>query len=297
MEFFKRKCHLSIGQSGTEGFEIGGMESNGIPLHIKFSMEKADCESPNTAKITVWNLSPEHLAVLEKKDCAIILQAGYGENLSMAFMGTVTYATTTHEGADIMTDIEAADSRVELRDTSMSVSYAAGTATDIVYSNIAEKMGLPLSVSELAMATPTIFGNGFSFIGTAKDVMTRVTKLDGNNWTIQDGVIQITKPGEPISTECYVLGAESGLIGYPKRINISAGGSDGDNNTTTESDTAQLGWEVKYFINLAIGVNSYVYLESKMTTGYYRVQKVAIDGDNYEGDFQCTATLLEVKQQ
>ncbi len=299
MTLFDRQARVSIGEGGGSGFEVGAAACNGIPLHIKFAFEKADVESPNTGKVTVWNLSPEHLAALEKNDCVVIVRAGYGGNLSQAFAGTVTQASTTKEGADQMTEIELADSMVELRDTSLSVSYAEGTTTDIIWQDVAGKMGLPVSCSAGAMEKPTPMANGFSFVGSSKNLMKRLARIDGIQWTIQDGVLQVTKPGEPISLSCYELSAASGLIGLPKRVNLSASSGSSTGSGTGEAagkrETAQLGWEVTYLMNLAIGVNSYVHVTSRTVTGYFRVQKVSIDGDNYEGDWQCTATLLEVK--
>lgn len=298
MALFDRQVRLSIGEGGGDGFEIGAAAANGIPLHIKISVEKADVESPNTGKVTVWNLNREHLAALEKQDCMVIIQAGYGGNLAQAFAGTVTHASTSKEGADQMTEIELAACMVELRDTNLSVSYAEGTTTDLIIQDVARQMGLPVSCSAGALMVPTMLSKGFSFVGSSKNLLKRLARIDGNRWTIQDGVLQITKPGEPISITCYELNAGSGLIGLPKRINLSAGGGSSAGSATAgaaaKSETAQLGWEVVYFMNLAIGVNSYVHVTSSMVTGYFRVQKISIEGDNYEGDWQCTATLLEI---
>ena len=77
----------------------------------------------------------------------------------------------------------------------------------------------------------------------------------------------------------------------PKRITIS---SESDDSSSGKSNS-QIGYEVKYFLNGAIGVNDYVRLESDKVRGYFRVYKLTIDGDNLEGDWICTAQLLEVK--
>lgn len=297
MRLFDRQARVAIGEGGGPGFEIGAAVENGIPLHVKFSFEKADVESPNTGKVTIWNLNKEHLAELEKQDCIVVVRAGYGDIMAEAFAGTVTNASTTKEGADRMTEIELAANMVELRDTSFSMSYAEGTKTEAIYQEAAAQMGLPLSFSPGAMDATTCLSSGFSFVGGAKNLLNRVTRMDGINWTIQDGVIQLLKANEPISTTCYELNAGTGLIGTPKRVNMSSGGGSskgGSEKADSGSETAQLGWEVIYLINFAIGVNSYVHISSEAVNGYFRVQKISIEGDNYEGDWQCRATVLEV---
>ena len=269
MRLFDRQVRVAIGESGGSGFEIGAAGADGIPLHVKFSFEKADVENPNTGKVTIWNLNKEHLAALEKKDCIVAVRAGYAGSISEAFQGTVTHASTTKEGADCMTEIELSSGMVELRDTDFSLSYAEGTKTDVIYQEAAAQMGLPLSSSAGAVERPTVLTAGFSFVGGAK----------------------------PISMNCYELNAQSGLIGVPKRVNISAGsGSSKGGSETAQAggESAQLGWEVTYLMNLAIGVNSYIHISSEAVNGYFRVQKISIDGDNYEGDWQCKATVLEV---
>lgn len=71
-----RAYQFSAGQAGAAGFAI-------TQLHINFSVEKADVSSPNTAKIALWNLNPEHKAALEEKDCIVTLNAGYEGNTPM----------------------------------------------------------------------------------------------------------------------------------------------------------------------------------------------------------------------
>ena len=89
MANFDRQYRLAAGKAGDEGFEIGG----GLrPLHINFSVEKADTNSQNTAKVTIWNLNDEHIAELNKDDCVVSLHAGYGNTRPLIFAGVVTYA-------------------------------------------------------------------------------------------------------------------------------------------------------------------------------------------------------------
>lgn len=295
MELFDRQCRLGIGPAGGRGFEVGEPQDAGIPLHINFEVEKADCESPNTAKISVWNFSPQHLAVLDNKDCSVVLKAGYGENIPVIFTGAITSVSTTLENADTVTEIEVADGRIELRDSYVSASYSAGTRTVDIYTDISAKMGCPVTLSAAVAESGSAMGNGFSFVGAAKDMLKKISQYDGNVWTMQDGIIQVTRPGEPISRRCFELCPSSGLIGMPKKVNMSASGSDGAAGTSTESKETQIGYEITYLMNVAIGVNSYVHITSRIITGYFRVQKVAATGDNVEGDWQCTATVMEVK--
>lgn len=114
MKNFDRQYRLAAGKAGSTGFEIG---SGKRPLHVSFSVEKADTNSQNTAKVTIWNLNDEHLAELSKNDCVVVLHAGYGDTRPLIFTGVVTFATTKADGADRSTEIELVDNRIEIRDT------------------------------------------------------------------------------------------------------------------------------------------------------------------------------------
>ena len=114
MRNWDRQYRFSAGQAGSSGFEIG---EGSRPLHISFSIERADTESANTAKVTLWNLSPAHLAEINKDDCVVVLRAGYGSVMPLVFTGVVTFAKTKKDGSDMMTEIELVDNRIELRDT------------------------------------------------------------------------------------------------------------------------------------------------------------------------------------
>lgn len=84
MKNFDRQYRLAAGKAGSQGFEIGG---DSRPLHISFSVEKADTDSANTAKVSLWNLSPAHKAELNKDDCVVALRAGYGSVMPLIFAG------------------------------------------------------------------------------------------------------------------------------------------------------------------------------------------------------------------
>lgn len=279
---FDRQYRLSAGQAGKVGFEIGGDKPT--PLHVTFSVQKADLQSQNTAKLSIWNLNDQHLAELNKDDCAVALRAGYGSVIPLIFSGIVTFATTALDGADRCTDIELVDNRIEIRDTYISLSYAGKVNTKTLIQDTADQMGVAVTFSYNAEFTD--LPNGFSFIGPAREALGKACSSSGLEWSVLNGVLQVKKPGDVMSREVYVLSSETGLVGIPKRVQIS-----GDEGTSA----SQHGWDVEYLMNAAINIGDYVKLESKMVTGFFRVYSLEIEGDNLGGTWQCSARLLEVK--
>lgn len=279
-----RTYTLKAGKQGTKGFEIGNTgDVDQTVLHISFSCEKSDKESANTAKVQIWNLASKNLKILEKKDCMVELKAGYGTNRALIFAGNVTSAVTTMDGADRLTELQVTDGRVALRDAKMKISLNGVVSAKTIYGMIAGQMGLSI---KYAKGLPfKNFPNGYSFIGKGRICLKKMARACGHVWSIQNGVIQITKKGTPVSTKGYLLSHDTGLISIPKRITISQ---------NSESKKDQVGYEIQYFLNGAIGVNDTVKIKTEDVNGYFRVYKVTLDGDNMEGDWICTAQVIEV---
>ena len=216
MKNFDRQYRLAAGKAGSTGFEIG---SGKRPLHVSFSVEKADTNSQNTAKVTIWNLSDEHLAELNKNDCVVVLHAGYGDTRPLIFTGVVTFATTKADGADRSTEIELVDNRIEVRDTYVSVSYSGAVNCKTLIQDTADQMGVTVSFSYNAEFKD--IPNGYSYVGPARNVLTKACETSGLVWSINNGVLQVKKPGDTMSREVYELSAETGLLGLPERVQIS----------------------------------------------------------------------------
>ncbi len=277
-----RAYQLSAGQVGEIGFGTN-------ELHIQFSVEKSDVASPNTAKISIWNLNPAHKAALEEKDCIVTLNAGYRGNTPMVLTGTVTNVVTEDDGADQKTTIDVLDGRKELRDSYVTLGYLQSTDSKLILQDAAGQMGLPITFSPGASFKPL---ESYSYVGLAKNVLDKVCASNNLTWTIQNGVIQVTKPNEPISTVAHLISPQTGLIGSPKKLTQSEKNS-GSAEENSSKNKAQAGWEIRYFLNAAIGVNDLVQLQSKAASGIFRVKSVKMQGDNMAGDWICIAKVVE----
>ena len=282
---FNRSYRFSAGQSGGSGFEIGGEKgSNGMPLHISFSIERSEKEASNTGKVSIWNLNDEHIDALKEDDCVALLNAGYQDSMPLIFTGVVTFGSTELDGADTVTDIEVTDTRVELRDTYVALSYAGKVNTKDIITDVAGQMGITPSFSYNAEFSE--LPNGYSYVGQAKNVLTKMCDTSNLVWSVQNGVLQIKKPNDVMLREVYVLSPDTGLLGIPKKINVSK---------EEEGEKTENGWDVVYLMNAAIDIDDYVYLESKLVKGYFRVSQIKIEGDNFSETWQCSARLLEIE--
>lgn len=292
---FDRQYRLKAGVTGSVGFEVGDSSNpHNSALHISFSLERTDSSALNTSKITLWNLNDAQINTLSRAGCSIELCAGYGAQRPCVFRGTVTNAVTDLDGADRMTEIEAIDGFAEIKDTFVTMSYRGKTKVKVVLEATASRLSLPIVYSKSARQTvaEAEFSRGYCYVGAAKNVLDEACNAAEVLWSIQNGTLQVRKVGEPISNTAQVISAATGLVGVPKKIYNSAVAA-GENTGSSLQDSL-FGYEVVYLLNGAIGVNDLVRLESETATGIFRVYKLTIDGDNMEGDWQCTAQLVEV---
>lgn len=284
MSNFDRQYRVMIGKAGGAGSMIG---TGTVPLHISFSIQRSDLETQNTGHVTLWNLNKAHLAMLDEKDCVLALRAGYGNRMPLIFTGIVTQAVTTNDNADRKTDIDVVDNLVEIRDTYVTIAYNGKVNWKTIFDDVAAQMGVAISYSYNAEFVD--IANGFSFVGPARDILTKGCACCKLAWSLQNGVIQVKKPGDVMSREVFVLSEATGLLGIPARVTEAATKDD-------EKTKSEVGWDVEYFMNGAINIDDYVFLKSKIVTGYFRVYSLDISGDNVTGDWICRARLKEVSE-
>lgn len=198
-ENFIRRYLMKAGKMGHNGFQIGQTSTeNPHALHISFSIEKSTSETANTAKVQIWNLSPANLSILDTKDCVIELQAGYANHIALILAGNVVTSSTEMDGADRMTELEVVDGRVALRDTYVEISRSGRVDSKEVFDEIAGAMGVSVIYSKGCKFK--VLPHGFSFVGPAKTALKKLCKTCGLSWSIQNSVLQIRKPNEPITT-------------------------------------------------------------------------------------------------
>lgn len=286
MENWLRTYDILAGVPGSEGFVIG-QETEGKAIHVNFDIQKTDTQSSNQCKLQIWNLNDQHKGVLKEKGCVVEIRAGYGGKNFPAFLGDVSETTESIDNSDRMFEVELKEGRTAFYTVS-NISIAGSFPCGQVVTALLQDMGFASSVNTANAAqlmTETKYDNGYSFVGRSVDGLTAVLEKCGCTWSLQNGVMQIYVKGEVVNQTAYVLDVRSGLINIPKKVTISNGSG------KNKSDVP--GYEVQYLMNCAIGVNDLIQVVSKDLNGFFRVQKLHIVGDNYDGDWICTAQVLD----
>ncbi len=296
-DYFDRQYRLKASAPGYSGFEVGQPdEETSRALHIKFSIEKTDGSTLNTTKMQLWNLNKTQIATLAKEGCTVELYAGYGESRPCVFKGTVSLVTEELDGSDRLIEFEVVDGFAEVNDTYVSLSYRGNIEVKRIIEDITNQLGMPVVFSEKARQRLlyVYYTNGYAYVGKATKALTQLCTKASLRYTIQNGIVQITKVSEPVSNIVHKLSKETGLIGIPKKLYNSSVSSINSDTSESGTEATLYGYEVVFFLNGAIGINDTVYLESSIVTGNFRVSTLKIEGDNLTSDWQCTAELVEI---
>lgn len=212
-KLFGRAAQLTVGS-----YDVGGLD-------FGFNVSKHLRKEPNTAKITVYNLSEQRRKTLEdsKEKIAVKLSAGYESASFLIFLGLLDAATSHQEGPSWVTTVYTDDGK-KGRKARGAISFKAGGSwkkaaqdlaknMDVGLGNLVEKLGSKLSIEQLGSA----FSSGFAAKGNSQDTLERILNGAGLSHSIQNGEIEVREVGQPLfpANQATVLSKSSGLVGTP----------------------------------------------------------------------------------
>lgn len=271
-------------------------------LKIAFSIDKDTTKESNKTKLEIFNLSETTRKSIEQPDNEVEIYAGYERagGAVLCFRGTVVYGYTSEDTTDSITHLELADGTVALRDSYCTLSYAPNVAAKVIIQRCANEMGVPLVYGK-EVGDIEAYKNGFSFIGLAKDALTEICNARGLSWSIQNNILQVIKSGGTNTNRGLVFSAYSGLIGTPERIIQAEYESDKNTPRRKAKEKAQKneirkkrGWRIKTLLAPTVNPADLVKVESKLITGWFRVEKVSHSGEYNGNQWESAIELTEL---
>ena len=199
-----RYCNLFVSGSGGSGLNLS-------ELRVTFEIKKTENETPNHGEIKIYNLATDTEARIINEFTNITLQAGYQDGYGVIFNGQIVQSKRGRDnGTDSYLVIEASDGDVAYNYALVNKTLAAGS-TQADHVNAANgSMGLQTGVTE---TNATALPRGKVMYGSAKDIMRQSAQSNGQNWSIQDGALQILKTSSVLPNQAIVLNSKTGLVG------------------------------------------------------------------------------------
>ena len=256
------------------GEDLAALGANAIEikdLRFAFQIQKTKDKEPNTATITIWNLTEEKRALFQQRGSKVLLEAGYPATVSAIFTGDVRHAESFRVGPDWETRIELGDGERAFKFSRVRESFAPGARHAAVLTKLAEEMGLDAGNINSTGLTGQ-FVHGHVAAGTASIEFDRVVRSAGYEWSIQDGKIQLLARDAPNTESIVVLSADSGLVGSPE-----FGTPPAKNKPRTLKG--------KSLLNPRILVGRRIELDSEKHKGIFRVISLTHSGDTHGPDW------------
>lgn len=261
---FGRSCELIVGSEG-KGLSIKN-------LRIKFDIRKTSDDKPNTAKIEIYNLSPEHQTQIIQEWQDIRLLAGYTGYERVIFDGQIRTAIPRVSGADRIVEIQAGDGDREIFRGFINKSVKKGvTASDIVGECKKAMFGVPVGYSDELEKT---YPRGRVLSGRASDILTEQCRSDDAQWSIQDGELLLLKSSNVRPNAVWLISQETGMLGSPEPTTI--------------------GVKVKTLLNPAYLIGGVAKIDSLVFGGGIRIESITHKGDTHGDDWVSELEGLSV---
>lgn len=269
-----RRIRVVVGKPGEQGFEI-------TDLRTSFKIKKNEGSKPNTAEITIYNLSRQSAEKTRGADLVVQVFAGYGDVTPLIFLGAVTRSATTNEGTETITKIESGKALVKTPPVAKTfkgtqkLTGILGAIAEPLEGIVTDLTGVP----DVNVSAP----RGIRLSGPIRKVLNKYTVANGLDWYIEDGVLRILARGEPYNTQAVLLTPDSGLIGSPKPVQVS----EKESGRAAVTIVSTLNGELRPRRILAVdGVQNHA--------GWYLIRSVEHVGDLW-GEFRtaCEATPIQ----
>lgn len=266
-----RQYELIIGDYQTgDGLQIKN-------LQVTFDISKStdNKKRTNSASIEVYNLSDEHIRLLDTDYPSAVFSAGYLDTggPKRLFSGQVTHVSTRKSGTDRVTQIQMGTGYTELNHQLLSEFVPEGQNPKDVANKLIKNIGADRGVfNGTNLNNPIIYGYGLS--GTPKEMLDELCEKYACNWQLDDGVVYI-HDNDRANTEnfeqAYVISKYTGLIETPYRVS-------GDRQRSKKDKVKKPGVQMKILLNPDIRAGDIIYLEDTLITGWFKVDSLRHSG-------------------
>lgn len=266
-----------------------------------FQVTKTATGDPNSARISIFNLSPESRAFLEQDNLWVWLQVGYGLTESFTpyqtiFFGNLNRIKAVKRSGDVIMDIEAMDASNNLTTAVVSVGFSAEINNHQILDEVVKQ--LRVAVGHIEELPLHVNKHGYTKVATAQKILDELTRPQGFTWNIQDGALyiqKIRKTGDlPEMVEEFELTQNTGLLGIPTKIQQRPDLGGGKTMKSISVLNTQPYIEARCLLNPKLRIGSTVKLSWKNITHQaentnirLEIQRLDLAGDSHEGVFEC----------
>lgn len=276
-------------------FQVGdAITGQGLDLsqhQVTFDISKTsdNTNKTNSASIEVYNLSDEHLKVVDIDYPAAVFECGYRDiGIKRLFAGKVVDITTRKSGTDRVTQFVLGSAYTEINHSLMSSLVAPGRTVQDVAEDIRKAIpGVNRGVyNGTNLSNPILYG--YPLQGTPRHMLDELAKKYSLEWQIDDDVLYV-HDNDRANTEnfeqAYVVSKFTGLIENAYRVS-------GDSRRSSRDRAKKPAVQWKMLLNPDIVCGSIVKLEDTLLSGWYKVTSL-----RHYGDFRGTNWYTDIRAE
>ena len=251
--------------------QIGGAVYDMDDFYFEFEVPFEDTTTVQTATVKIHNLAKSTRDAI-KKDQPMIINAGYEGDVGAVFVGKISACSHQHSGTDWITTVSAMSAMEEWLSSKVSKSYAQGTTSKEIVSDLLNLLGV--EVGEFSLKQNKVYDRGKVCSGKVKDCLKAVVVDDcKSRLLIRNDTIIINDPDKGVQNG-ILLTPESGLIisGQEKQDTIIAAGADSQKSSGEKNDEGKT-FSRDCLLNYHIGPSEQVVIQSETLNGTFIVIK------------------------
>jgi hypothetical protein len=262
-----RQYRLIIGDYNSgEALEI-------TDLQVTFDISKSsdNKKKTNSAAIEIYNLSEDHIRLLDADYPAAVFSAGYLDTggPKRLFSGQVIHVTTRKSGTERVTQITLGTGYTELNHQVLSEFVPEGQPPRLAAERLIRAIGADRGVfNGTNLNNPLIYGYPLS--GTPKEMLDEICEKYACNWQLDDGVAYIhdnDRGNTENFQQAYVISKYTGLIESAYRVS-------GDRQRSKKDKVKKPGIQMKILLNSDIRAGDIIRLEDTLITGWFKVESL-----------------------
>lgn len=239
-------------------------------LKVSFKVTRSSGKEPNKAEVSIYNLKKDNRTALQEKKIPTIIEAGYVDNISQIFSGSLEFGENRQDGRDWITTIQAGDGTQKYKSARINKSFKGPVNIVDALKAAAGAMGIDegnlSDVTQSIRGSVSEFSNGMVLSGKAEQQLDKIAKTMGFKWSIQDEKLQFLGPTQFVGPTATKIAPGTGLIGSPEP---------GEKGIVRARSLLQP--------NLLPGHR--VEIKSAEVDGFFRIDKVVFSGDTWGDDW------------
>lgn len=223
---FERNYEMTLGTKTFSSIDPV-TQRNRDALRVVFDAQKTDEPEPNKARFRIYNLSKDSRNTLTRskldeqtEGTPVLFKAGYQTSLKDIIQGEVTSFFTFQSGPDVITELVVQDGFTRIQTATFEETFEKNTPISTILQALANSLipGGSSNFSAILDVLNNLVEKGTTFSGSSRDLLTELLKKHKAKWNVQDGKLEVYRPGVPQSTaQTLLLSPQTGLVGIPKK--------------------------------------------------------------------------------